>query len=440
MVGRLNQNLILLISKFFLLQEVITLREIKKNIRKSLSNDILKCFLENVQSINEKEIKFLKSLSDLKLIFQASNLDINDKHRVRESVLIFFHKILNKINVNFLLKQIDSTNFYQNIEIFYSSQYMPSTYIKILVSDAFTPFFYECLHNCNNIQQMSIKPFNQGVIFIPKEDLVPKNLTFLDLSNSYMSTVNIINLASLISKNSKIQELNLSSTHLKETDMGILFNMNLPINQTLEKINLSFNNIKNKGLINLVQYLTQNTSIIIIQLASIEISDDGFMPLFQLLGSRFFNFLDLGQNSCSDIAFSCLLKLLASDKNLFSLKLNDFFTDNSKFLSILKCLSGNSSLREIILNGNVISSKSLIGLIEFFKMNSFMSKIVLNNIAFDFDNVNKLFLGLDQINSQKFECYVGTSLFSKFDKNYFKNIEIRNSENSSKALQIQRFF
>jgi Ran GTPase-activating protein (RanGAP) involved in mRNA processing and transport len=199
--------------------------------------------------------------------------------------------------------------------------------------------------NNNNINNKYMK-------YIIKQ-LEESNVRAINLSNNKIDTKGFIKLMLFLNKNNKIEELNISSNNM---DASFMDKINFDIH--IKKINLSYNNISDKGIIYMKDLFINLSEI---NISKTNLTKDGIATLSDFLISTNSNLeiLDLSDNDISNEGASIIANIIRNNNKLKNINL---FSDNigvSGSIDIASALKENKTLKILNMECNPVQTEGI---------------------------------------------------------------------------------
>lgn len=242
-----------------------------------------------------------------------------------------------------------------------------------------------------------LKDINQLV-----DALKNSKLKSLDLSSGKIDENGFILLADLLKTNTNLQHLNLAFNNVKKNKNGHiqLFN-SLKVNRTLKTLILYQNNINGNDCLELAEALCNNT-LEHLNLAFNNLYSSKYFNyngIFQICNALKLNtsleYLDLSGNKLKNNEIVYIISALKVNKTLKHLSLINSLVKSSKFpdmglLELVKSLNVNNSLQCLNLSYNYIETDIVIKIFEILKNNTGLQYINLSDNNIDNNIINYL--------------------------------------------------
>ena len=242
-------------------------------------------------------------------------------------------------------------------------------------------------------------------------------LEYLDISDCYLSDLQIATLALALSKTSTLKQLNLSFNKISFDDTAHKISSVITNNLSLKSINLSNCCLQESGIIIIAEALANITSLLSIDMSRNSITDnsiqsmaaavrenllleqlnlghcfqsiqdltftrnkkgikDFLMPLTMLTCLKY---LDLHSSYIDEVASELLSVVIASNKSLSHLDLTDCKLPPVKLISIVTRLQSTCTLKFLSLSFNVIVNEAAYELAEAISKNFVLESLALSD-------------------------------------------------------------
>ncbi|XP_065913984.1 protein NLRC5-like isoform X2 [Dysidea avara] len=220
----------------------------------------------------------------------------------------------------------------------------------------------------NNFQSSAV------VILLALRDV--SNLMKLDLSNNNMSEAIVNELASVIKRNTKLEELYLGGNNLQSSAVVIL--QDLKNISKITKLDLSDNGMSDTVVHELASVIENNTKLEELNLGGNNLQSSAVVILQALKNISNLTTLDLSNNNLSEEVAKDLADVIESNTHLNELILSDNNLQSSTVV-ILQTLVNTSSLLKLDLSGNKLPETVVNELASVIKSNANLRELHLAN-------------------------------------------------------------
>jgi 23S rRNA pseudoU1915 N3-methylase RlmH len=202
-------------------------------------------------------------------------------------------------------------------------------------------------------------------------------------------TLAVIQIAEELKINNTLQKLDLSYNMIEQDGMLSLINA-LKVNTSLISLNLTGNQIfkeeicyaiGDKGAIALADALKVNTSLQTLEIYQNDIKDDGIIAIADALTENStLHTLDISNSNISSTGFKHMINMLKINNTLINLDIGSNYTHNEQMGSIIaKVLEVNNSLTTLVLNDCGLEYCDIINILTALKGNTTLHTINLSN-------------------------------------------------------------
>ncbi len=224
----------------------------------------------------------------------------------------------------------------------------------------------------------------QGLKYFKENMKTCINMEVLNISYNQLDSNGVAHLREYLKENSYLKQLHLSHTKLNCQLISELWN-NFDGGEELNFLNfidLSCNELSDKG-VEVVSKLLKNTSSIKkIDLSSNKINPEGFLKFFENLNfNKTLNVLLIGFNKMNTETLSLLAEYLLDNKTLNVLSINDCQINEGGCLSFAICLRYNNTIKVLNLSGNNLGYLGIKFLSNELCHNSCLEVIELNSTS-----------------------------------------------------------
>lgn len=325
---------------------IMGIRIIDKKIIEIMSNIIYEQYLIEYKSsymsiesyiYDKNGIKnILNNLEFIELTIQRLNnkniikVDIHKKQKImtkenKQLLLTFINNFINKFTTDIFKLYINEFDLKKNIIIsifdyIYNEFFICKTY-KNVYSFMFYLMYEDILNSSGNIIKILLLIsfysylYNKVITLLNKNDMIHFHIPFL-------KELKYIHIIKAIHNNNSLKILNLSSMDgksLTSTDIENIFT-GLKKNN-IEQLYLCNNNIDNCVLEHICKFIKNNKKLKIIDLSYNNIDNKGCMELFKSLNNTNITTLILTNNYITPDIYKHYIKYLGNNKNIKSIKL-----------------------------------------------------------------------------------------------------------------------
>ena len=209
------------------------------------------------------------------------------------------------------------------------------------------------------------------------------NLTSIILIRNKINDLDLKHLGESLKENQKLKYLNLSNNKFSDSGLEMIFSP-LKFNKSITKINLSTNKIKEKGAKIILESLCYNKSIININLSKNKINNVG-KTIFECFSlNQTLERVDLSNNNLSEEDINCIISSLDKNSSIKMIKLND----NQVEFPILNILEKqNKNLYDLIEENKFFKNSNYINpLLHYFTYNLMINHLNLRRIGISFED------------------------------------------------------
>ncbi len=282
--------------------------------------------------------------------------------------------------------------------------------------------------NFNNnifLKKIDLSNNNKNNIFLIKNILNIKNLTYLSLQNdcindndisiicNYIIDFNIINLKKLklisnritsigcesmnkmLKLNKSINEINLAGNNIESKGVNYICESLIKDNHTVLYLMFNYTNLNDNCVDTIRQMLLKNKNLLNLSLMSNNLSNKGIDIILSTLRiNNTLKILSIGDNKCDDKAYKNLSSYLKFNNSLLQLEIK---TNNITYLTI------NNIAKSFIVNKNLIN-------INFVNNNiNFESSLRLCQYTFKNESIKEIKLLLNPINGDEKKLLISSS-------------------------------
>ena len=272
------------------------------------------------------------------------------------------------------------------------------------VKDEIIKILFESIETNQSLKKILLLENNitdKSAIFISKFLSQNESLEVLDLSVNKIGSIGALKIFKSLNNNKCLKEINLSKNSLENFGFFSVLNSN----STLESINLSDSNLREKNLEDLSKHLRGNCFIKKICLRNTNFSKNGFISLFSSLqNNKSVEYIDISGNGSS---FDCNIVLKCFEKNK---TISHFICDEnwigSEFLeSFLKVISYSENVTHLSFIKNDLSEEISLFFPDFLKNNFSIVFLDLQQNNFSHFAVEKILSSLGSNSSLRFFEY-----------------------------------
>jgi hypothetical protein len=395
-------NLITIISAFFLPNEMLTMRKINCNIRKSVNritlfmdySELIRMTKKNNSSLALTELtKYIKNL----LLEQGKFLEYHSF--IIYNVFAFLtRKVVSFINTKMI-----------GLDVYSSIEYL------ILLDAIFSYDYYQLplygLHINKNLGKQELDLFTNifkwktlrelRITILTEHSLLTKlidNISLLSLSIScplQEDGLNALNL--LLERTVSIKKINLFNLNIKPEGMHLL-SSGIKLNSSLSYIDLSCNSIGDEGALYFSNALRDSSELQILQLRKNNISDEGAREIFENLKLLKFlrelnfahNLLNLAKN---------IYYFLTCNETISRIYLNNNRINFEGGKIIFQSLLKNKSLILLDISNNHLTKHSAQYITDYLKTDSPLQRLDIIGNGYHSEDIKLIIEGLS-VNTQ----------------------------------------
>ena len=247
------------------------------------------------------------------------------------------------------------------------------------------------LNNNNKLEELDLSHNNiqaAGATIIFKKASI-ENLLKFDISyNNITDEVNC--LASFLSRNSKLKELNLSHNNLAAPQVIFMADIS-----TLSKFNISYNSITTPAVSYIANFLSHNTKLQILDLSCNDFQEVGCCNAFKKLHNiSNLSLLKISHSSVVNTAADELANFLYHNTSLQELDLSYNYLSISDATKIFKGMENISNLITINISHNMITDEAADNIATVLSHNMKLKEIDLSYTKLSTSDITKIFSGI----------------------------------------------
>ena len=277
------------------------------------------------------------------------------------------------------------------VRLFQGSEYNRLfTYLKFKYNSE-DDFHFKCFNE--NIKNIDLS-FNHKInLSLMNHILSLKNLSKLNLQMNNITDKEIKSIVNFIKdNNTPIKNLILKNNKISSEGSMYISDL-IKVSLTLKKLDLSFNELKSEGVKNICNaIITSNHSLEQLYLNGNKCNDYCAEDIFNLLinsNSTKLKLLSLSSNFFSNKGVDKILSSLRKNHSLKYLSLSENKIDSKAFINLANYLQFNKTLKILEMKSSRINDKSLDSIIKIFWNNYTLEKINLYDNNLDFENIIK---------------------------------------------------
>ena len=277
------------------------------------------------------------------------------------------------------------------VRLFQGSEYNRLfTYLKFKYNSE-DDFHFKCFNE--NIKNIDLS-FNHKInLSLMNHILSLKNLSKLNLQMNNITDKEIKSIVNFIKdNNTPIKNLILKNNKISSEGSMYISDL-IKVSLTLKKLDLSFNELKSEGVKNICNaIITSNHSLEQLYLNGNKCNDYCAEDIFNLLinsNSTKLKLLSLSSNFFSNKGVDKILSSLRTNHSLKYLSLSENKIDSKAFINLANYLQFNKTLKILEMKSSRINDKSLDSIIKIFGNNYTLEKINLYDNNLDFENIIK---------------------------------------------------
>ena len=277
------------------------------------------------------------------------------------------------------------------VRLFQGSEYNRLfTYLKFKYNSE-DDFHFKCFNE--NIKNIDLS-FNHKInLSLMNHILSLKNLSKLNLQMNNITDKEIKSIVNFIKdNNTPIKNLILKNNKISSEGSMYISDL-IKVSHTLKKLDLSFNELKSEGVKNICNaIITSNHSLEQLYLNGNKCNDYCSEDIFNLLinsNSTKLKLLSLSSNFFSNKGVDKILSSLRKNHSLKYLSLSENKIDSKAFINLANYLQFNKTLKILEMKSSRINDKSLDSIIKIFGNNYSLEKINLYDNNLDFENIIK---------------------------------------------------
>ena len=240
-----------------------------------------------------------------------------------------------------------------------------------------------------DIEYLYLNPEEVAVLLEGMKNLT--SLTILNIGFNEMSNETATILASILSCNISLQELNLCKCSLQTEGAVYIFNA-ITSHPHLSSLNIGYNKISNEAAAVLASMLSCNISLQKLMLNKCSLQTEGTMDIFNAITnhSRLL-VLDIGDNEISNKAAAVLASMLSCNISLQKLMLHKCSLQTEGTMDIFNAITNHSHLLVLDIGDNEISNKAAAVLASMLSCNISLHKLNLCKCSLQTEGAMNIF-------------------------------------------------